>query len=107
MKKYPDWKYQPRPQSSFPTPPLNTKVSKKPLVFPTRRFPTRPGAVITGVAIPAENDVFDLTVTAQQNFGGARKTKSKYQGTLTSQLGSADLSVRQFAEMDFHEKYIV
>ena len=80
VKKYPDWKYQPRPQSSFPTPPLNTKVSKKPLVFPTRRFPTRPGAVITGVAIPADNDVFDLTVTAQQNFGGARKTKSKYQG---------------------------
>ena len=82
VKKYPDWKYQPRPQSSLPTPPLNTKVSKKPLVFPTRRFPTRQGAVITGVAIPAENDVFDLTVTAQQNFGGARKTKSKYQGTL-------------------------
>ena len=82
VKKYPDWKYQPRPQSALPTPPLNTKGSKKPLVFPTRRFPSRQGAVITGVAIPADNDVFDLTVTAQQNYGGARKTKSKYQGRL-------------------------
>ena len=33
----------------------------------------------TGVAVPANNDVFDLTVTAQQNFGGSSKT-NKFQG---------------------------
>ena len=33
------------------------------------------------VAIPAENDVIDLTVTAQQGFGGRRpKPKKKYSG---------------------------
>ena len=33
------------------------------------------------VAIPAENDVIDLTVTAQQGFGGRRpKPKKKYTG---------------------------
>jgi hypothetical protein len=35
--------------------------------------------VVTGFAIPADNDVFDLTVTAQQNFGGTRPSK-KYNG---------------------------
>ena len=81
VKKYPDWKYQPRPQSSYPTPPLSSKTSKRPFVFPTSRYPARAPAVVTGVAIPADNDVFDLTVTAQQNFGGVRKTKNRYQGT--------------------------
>ena len=41
-------------------------------MFPTSR-PPRPvqEEIITGVAIPAvNNEVFDLTVTAQQNFGG-------------------------------------
>ena len=80
VKKYPDWKYQARPQSSLPTPPLSSKASKRPMVFPTTRYPARLPAVVTGVAIPADNDVFDLTVTAQQNFGGVRKTKNKYQG---------------------------
>ena len=33
------------------------------------------------MAIPAENDVIDLTVTAQQGFGGRRpKPKKKYTG---------------------------
>ena len=33
------------------------------------------------MAIPAENDVIDLTVTAQQGFGGRRpKPKKKYSG---------------------------
>ena len=62
----PDWKYQNKPPSSYPTPPLNTK----PFVFPTNRYRGPPGAVVTGVAIPADNDVFDLTVTAQQNYAG-------------------------------------
>lgn len=34
--------------------------------------------IVTGVAIPAENDVIDLTVTAQQGFGGRRPAKKKY-----------------------------
>ena len=57
--------------------------SKKPLVFPTNRYrgPQGNGVIVTGVAIPADNDVFDLTVTAAQNFGGARKTKNKFRGT--------------------------
>ena len=106
VKKYPDWKYQPRPQSSYPTPPLNTKLTQKPLVFPTRRFPTRPGGVITGVAIPADNDVFDLTVTAQQNFGGARRTKSKYPGGSGSvRLGSGSQTLYSLSvERDLHGK---
>jgi len=37
------------------------------------------GPVITGIAVPADNDVFDLTVTAQQNFGG-KPNKINYQG---------------------------
>ena len=36
--------------------------------------------IVTGVAIPAENDVIDLTVTAQQGFGGRRPPKKKYTG---------------------------
>ena len=37
------------------------------------------------VAIPAENDVIDLTVTAQQGFGGRRpKPKKKYSGNFFS-----------------------
>jgi hypothetical protein len=36
---------------------------------------------VTGVAIPADNDIIDLTVTAQQGFGGRRpKPKKKYPG---------------------------
>ena len=83
LKKYPEWKYQNKPASAFPTPPLNTK---KPLVFPSStvtRYRGPQGAIVTGVAIPAENDVFDLTVTAQQNYGGARKTKNKFRGELS------------------------
>jgi len=80
VKKYPDWKYQNKPPSSYPTPPLKTK----PFVFPSssRRYPGG-GAIVTGVAIPADNDVFDLTVTAQQNFGGSRKTKNKFRDIIT------------------------
>ena len=63
----------PRP-SARPTPPLTSAV--RPLVFPTRR---RQPEVVTGVAIPAANDIIDITVTAQQGFG-ARKTKKKYPG---------------------------
>jgi len=51
------------PYSAVPTPAL----PGRPLVFPTR---PRQTGIVTGVAIPAENEVFDLTVTAQQNFGG-------------------------------------
>ena len=84
VKKYPEWKYQNKPPSSFPTPPLNTLDNNKPFVFPssTSRYRGPQGAIVTGVAIPADNDVFDLTVTAQQNYGGTRKTKNKFRGEL-------------------------
>ena len=82
---------QQQPLSAYPTPPLTTTA--RPLVFPSR-LPTpvvsvepvestgggfQEPEVVTGFAIPADNDVFDLTVTAQQNYGGARPTK-KYNG---------------------------
>ena len=86
VKKYPgtqkivnEWKYRDKvPPSARPTPPLATR----PLVFPssTSRYRGQNGAIVTGVAIPAGNDVFDLTVTAQQGFGGSRKTKNKFRG---------------------------
>ena len=84
VKKYPEWKYQNKPPSSLPTPPLNTLDNNKPFVFPssTSRYRGPQGAIVTGVAIPADNDVFDLTVTAQQNYGGTRKTKNKFRGEL-------------------------
>jgi hypothetical protein len=86
------------PPSAFPTPPLESAV--RPLVFPTRPAaaainaePTefsaggdngglfREPEVVTGFAIPADNDVFDLTVTANQNFGGsASRPTKKYNG---------------------------
>ena len=69
------WPLDKRPQSSQPTPPLQT--TKRPVVFPTRR---RDPAIVTGIAIPADNDIIELTVSANQNFGGSRKTKKKYQG---------------------------
>ena len=69
------WPIDKRPQSSRPTPPLQT--AKRPVVFPTRR---QDPAIVTGVAIPADNDIIELTVSANQNFGGSRKTKKKYQG---------------------------
>jgi hypothetical protein len=87
---------QPLPPSAFPTPPLESAV--RPLVFPTRPAinaePTefisaggdngglfREPEVVTGFAIPADNDVFDLTVTANQNFGGsASRPTKKYNG---------------------------
>ena len=66
-----------RPPLSVPTPPLNTR----PFVFPSRPGLVLPddGPVITGIAVPADNDVFDLTVTAQQNFGG-KPNRINYQG---------------------------
>merc|ERR1719397_2413777 len=69
-----------RPQSGQPTPPLRT--SQRPFVFPTASTSIRGGepVIVTGVAIPAENDVIDLTVTAQQGFGGRRPPKKKYTG---------------------------
>jgi len=84
-QKYPGWKYQNKPSSAYPTPPLKKIESKKPLVFPTNRYrgPQGNGVIVTGVAIPADNDVFDLTVTAAQNFGGARKTKNKFRDIIT------------------------
>jgi len=84
-QKYPEWKYQNKPSSSYPTPPLKKIESKKPLVFPTNRYrgPQGNGVIVTGVAIPADNDVFDLTVTAAQNFGGSRKTKNKFHDIIT------------------------
>jgi hypothetical protein len=83
------------PPSAFPTPPLESAV--RPLVFPSRPAtsinaqPTefsagdnglfREPEVVTGFAIPADNDVFDLTVTANQNFGGsASRPTKKYNG---------------------------
>ena len=70
-----------RPQSSLATPPLRT--AQRPLVFPSQSQSYRGGepVIVTGVAIPADNDIIDLTVTAQQGFGGRRpKPKKKYPG---------------------------
>jgi hypothetical protein len=92
------------PPSAFPTPPLESAV--RPLVFPTRPAinaePTefsaggdngglfREPEVVTGFAIPADNDVFDLTVTANQNFGGsASRPTKKYNGKLVFSLHKA------------------
>ena len=70
------------PQTSKPTPPL--RPTNRPLVFPTQRYSGFGGepVVVTGVAIPAQNDVIDLTVTAQQGFGGRRPPKKKYSGKI-------------------------
>lgn len=66
-----------RPPSSQPTPPLLT--SQRPVVFPTQtKTWVRQPVIVTGVAIPANNDVIDLTVTAQQGFGSRRPIKKKY-----------------------------
>ncbi len=92
------------PPSAFPTPPLESAV--RPLVFPSRSAATinaeptefsagdnglfREPAVVTGFAIPADNDVFDLTVTANQNFGGsASRPTKKYNGKLVFSLYKA------------------
>merc|ERR1719245_1942044 len=62
---------------------LPLRTSQRPFVFPTASTSLRGGEpiIVTGVAIPAENDVIDLTVTAQQGFGARRpKPKKKYSG---------------------------
>jgi len=92
------WPIDKRPQSSRPTPPLQT--AKRPVVFPTRR---RDPAIVTGVAIPADNDIIELTVSANQNFGGSRKTKKKYQefGGIITRARPGD----QFVSIDGKRTY--
>jgi len=92
------WPIEKRPQSSYPTPPLQT--AKRPLVFPTRK---KDPAIVTGVAIPADNDIIELTVSANQNFGGSRKTKKKYQeyGGIITRARPGD----QFVSIDGKRTY--
>eukprot|EP00090_Calanus_glacialis_P024763 TRINITY_DN3845_c0_g1_i2.p1 TRINITY_DN3845_c0_g1~~TRINITY_DN3845_c0_g1_i2.p1 ORF type:complete len:1336 (-),score=262.38 TRINITY_DN3845_c0_g1_i2:474-4481(-) len=92
------WSKDNRPQSSFPTPPLQT--TRRPIVFPTRQ---RNPAIVTGIAIPADNDIIELTVSANQNFGGSRKTKKKYQefGGIITRARPGD----QFVSIDGKRTY--
>jgi len=92
------WPLDKRPQSSQPTPPLQT--TKRPVAFPTRR---RDPAIVTGIAIPADNDIIELTVSANQNFGGSRKTKKKYQefGGIITRARPGD----QFVSIDGKRTY--
>jgi len=92
------WPVDKRPQTSFPTPPLQT--TQRPLVFPTRQ---RDPAIVTGIAIPSDNDIIELTVQAQQNFGGSRKNKKKYQeyGGIITRARPGD----QFVSIDGKRTY--